>query len=339
MLNNAVDITKYSAIAVYVEHSDGVINPVTFELLGKARELAKHSNQKVYAIFIGHNIAQYAPMLIKYGAHEVFLYQQQELRHFNLLAYADAFAHFIEQLCPSAVLVGGTNTGRSLAPRIAARFKTGLTADCTELEMGNGTELSQIRPAFGGNIMAKIVTPNHRPQLCTLRPGTFPMPKELLDPSGTITEVDMRGVVRDHRIRVMSTTPKEGTVDITDAEILVAVGLGVKEQSDLKSIEEFALSIGAEMACTRPIVEKGWYPVERQIGISGRTVRPKLLITLGISGAMQFTAGMKESECVIAVGNDKSAPIFEIANYGFIGDIYAILPTLHKFCTEKEIDV
>ncbi len=338
-MEKIINKTNYSGIAVYVEHSDGLINPVTFELLGKARELAERSNQKVYAVFIGNDIAKHAPSLIRYGADEVFLYSKKELRHFNVLSYADALTHFIDQNSPSAVLVGGTNSGRSLAPRIAARFKTGLTADCTELEIDQNTDLLQIRPAFGGNIMARIVTPNNRPQLCTLRAGTFHMPQETDNPNGVITEVDMQGVTIDNRISVISSTPKAMGIDITDADILVAVGLGVKEQSDLEAIEDFAECIGAEIACTRPLVEKGWYPHERQIGISGRTVRAKLLITLGVSGAMQFTAGMKESQCIIAVNTDKSAPIFQLANYGFVGDIYTILPALHKLCTKKVMNV
>lgn len=325
---------EWRAVAVYVEYNGKAVHPVTFELIGKARELAAVTGHPVYALFMGYRVGEKAEELLAYGVDQVFVYDRKELEHFSVLTYANVFADFITRIRPSSILVGATNAGRSLAPRVAARFRTGLTADCTVLEMKENTDLVQIRPAFGGNIMAQIVTPKNRPQFCTVRYKIFSAPPVTKDPSGTIRTMEVTDGMIDQRIRVEEIIHKPKEIDISEAEVIVAVGRGVKSQADLELIRELAAALDAQLACTRPLIECGWFDARRQIGLSGRTVKPKLIITIGISGSVQFAAGMRGAECIIAINTDRKAPVFDIANIGLVGDWYEILPRLLK--TVKE---
>ena len=325
---------EWRAVAVYVEYNGKAVHPVTFELIGKARELAAVTGHPVYALFMGYQVGEKAEELLAYGVDQVFVYDRKELEHFSVLTYANVFADFITRIRPSSILVGATNAGRSLAPRVAARFGTGLTADCTVLEMKENTDLVQIRPAFGGNIMAQIVTPKNRPQFCTVRYKIFSAPPVTKDPSGTIRTMEVTDGMIDRRIRVEEIIHKPKEIDISEAEVIVAVGRGVKSQADLELIRELAAALDAQLACTRPLIECGWFDARRQIGLSGRTVKPKLIITIGISGSVQFAAGMRGAECIIAINTDRKAPVFDIANIGLVGDWYEILPRLLK--TVKE---
>lgn len=325
---------EWRAVAVYVEYNGKAVHPVTFELIGKARELAAVTGHPVYALFMGYQVGEKAEELLAYGVDQVFVYDRKELEHFSVLTYANVFADFITRIRPSSILVGATNAGRSLAPRVAARFRTGLTADCTVLEMKENTDLVQIRPAFGGNIMAQIVTPKNRPQFCTVRYKIFSAPPVTKDPSGTIRTMEVTDGMIDRRIRVEEIIHKPKEIDISEAEVIVAVGRGVKSQADLEIIRELAAALDAQLACTRPLIECGWFDARRQIGLSGRTVKPKLIITIGISGSVQFAAGMRGAECIIAINTDRKAPVFDIANIGLVGDWYEILPRLLK--TVKE---
>lgn len=325
---------EWRAVAVYVEYNGKAVHPVTFELIGKARELAAVTGHPVYALFMGYQVGEKAEELLAYGVDQVFVYDRKELEHFSVLTYANAFADFITRIRPSSILVGATNAGRSLAPRVAARFRTGLTADCTVLEMKENTDLVQIRPAFGGNIMAQIVTPKNRPQFCTVRYKIFSAPPVTKEPSGTIRTMEVTEDMIDRRIRVEEIIHKPKEIDISEAEVIVAVGRGVKSQADLEIIRELAAALDAQLACTRPLIECGWFDARRQIGLSGRTVKPKLIITIGISGSVQFAAGMRGAECIIAINTDRKAPVFDIANIGLVGDWYEILPRLLK--TVKE---
>ena len=325
---------EWRAVAVYVEYNGKAVHPVTFELIGKARELAAVTGHPVYALFMGDRVGEKAEELLAYGVYQVFVYDRKELEHFSVLTYANVFADFITRIRPSSILVGATNAGRSLAPRVAARFRTGLTADCTVLEMKENTDLVQIRPAFGGNIMAQIVTPKNRPQFCTVRYKIFSAPPVTKDPSGTIRTMEVTDGMIDRRIRVEEIIHKPKEIDISEAEVIVAVGRGVKSQADLELIRELAVALDAQLACTRPLIECGWFDARRQIGLSGRTVKPKLIITIGISGSVQFAAGMRGAECIIAINTDRKAPVFDIANIGLVGDWYEILPRLLK--TVKE---
>lgn len=323
-----IDKTLWRGIAVYVDHVKGDIHPVTYELIGKARELAAKINQQVYAVFIGNDITDKAEELLHYGVDKVFVYDKEELDYFRIEPYAAAFEDFINNVKPAAILVGATTIGRSLAPRIAARFKTGLTADCTILDMKENTDLIQIRPAFGGNIMAQIVTPNSRPQMATVRYKVMTAPKREDEIKGEIVKCDIDKNKLSSGIKAISIAEKDKEVGISDAEIIVAAGRGVKAEKDLIMIKELAHLLGAEFACTRPLVEAGWADANTQIGLSGRTVRPKLIIACGISGAVQFTAGMDNSDYIFAINTDEKAPIFKVAHYGIAGDLYQVIPEL-----------
>ena len=323
-----VDKSLWNGITVYVDHEDGKIHPVTLELIGKAKELAQKINHKVFCVFIGSNIDNAAEELLHYAVDEVFVYDNPALRHYIPEVYTSVMEDFIHRVHPCAILVGATTVGRELAPRVAARFQTGLTADCTILEMNENTDLVQIRPAFGGNIMAQILCPNNRPQMATVRYKVMNAPERSADASGKITKCDIADKMLQTTTEVISVKPKEKVKTIESADVLVAAGRGVKSKEDLQFLQEFADAIGGELACTRPLVEAGWMDARHQIGLSGRTVRPKLIITCGVSGSVQFAAGMNNSEYIFAINTDPKAPIFKVAHYGIVGDIYEIIPKL-----------
>ena len=329
-----VDKSEWRGITVFADCSDGDIHPVTFELIGKAKELAKTVNHPVYAVLLTDNDYGQSEKLLKSGIDKVFLYSSPIFEKFSATTFTNALEDFINRVKPSAVLVGATNIGRSLAPRIACRFKTGLTADCTALEIKENTDLVQIRPAFGGNIMARILTPNTRPQFCTVRYKIFSAPEVTETACGELVKCEVNPDWEDKRINVKTVTRKPPETDISEADIIVAVGRGLKSKDDLLKIEQFANRIGAQIAATRPLVEAGWIDPMRQIGLSGKTVAPKLIITLGVSGSVQFAAGMKGAECIIAVNSDESASIFDIAHYCVVGDLYAVLDDLETSIKE-----
>jgi electron transfer flavoprotein alpha subunit len=281
----------------------------------------------VLAVLIGSGLDAAAQELLTYGVDKVYVYDHPALKDFVISPYANCFTDFIEQVKPSSILVGATSLGRSLAPKVAARVRAGLTADCTMLEMKENTDLVQIRPAFGGNIMAQIVTPNTRPQFCTVRYKIFSAPEKTA-PKGEIVKMPVKDAMLVGATEVLRVTPKPEEIDISDAEIIVACGRGVRTREDLALAQELAEALGAQMACTRPLVEAGWFDPRRQIGLSGRTVKPKLIVTLGVSGSVQFAAGMRNSDLIVAVNSDKSAPIFNIAHCGYVGDLYEIVPKL-----------
>ncbi len=328
-----VDKSLWRGIAVYADVAGGTLHPVALELLGKARELAGVTGHPVYAVLFCEADRGYADLLLENGADRVFVYASPIFAHFSVTTYTNAFADFIDHVKPSSVLIGATNIGRSLAPRIACRFRTGLTADCTQLEMKENTDLVQIRPAFGGNIMARIITPHTRPQFCTVRYKVFSAPKEKFPKMGETVLCPVQDAWLDTRVQVQKTEEKPTGTDISAADIIVAVGRGVKTADNIARVKEFAKRIGGTLACTRPLVEAGLMSASRQIGLSGKTVAPKLIITLGISGAVQFAAGMKGSECIIAVNSDPEAPIFNVAHYCVVGDLFEILDKLEEKLT------
>jgi electron transfer flavoprotein alpha subunit len=264
---------------------------------------------------------------LEYGVDKVFAYDYPEFKHFKIEPYSAAFEDFINKAKPSGILVGGTPIGRSLAPRLAARFRTGLTADCTILDIAENTDIDQIRPAYGGNIMAHIHTPNHRPQFATVRNKIFDIPQKVKG-HGVIEVCSMEPAKLLSQIEVLEVKPKEKAKSIEDAEVLVVVGKGLKKEADLPMIYELADSLGAMVAGTRPLIEQGWFDARSQIGLSGRTVKPRLIITCGVSGSVQFAAGMQGAENIIAINNDPSAPIFEVAHYAVVGDMYKIVPSI-----------
>lgn len=324
----AIDKSLWKGIAVYVDHVEGEIHPVTMELLGKAKELASKVGYPVYALFLGEGITDKAEELLHHGADKVFVYDREALKDFRIEPYAAAFSDFIEKVKPSSILVGATTVGRSLAPRIAARFRTGLTADCTILDIKENSDLVQIRPAFGGNIMAQIKTPNTRPQLATVRYKVMNALERTETAGGEVVLCEIEESKLASRITVLSVRKKAREESISDAETIIAVGRGVKTEKDMALVNELADLLGAQIAGTRPLIESGWLDAKKQIGLSGRTVKPRMIITLGVSGAVQFAAGMNGSEYIFAVNNDEKASIFNIAHYGIVGDLYEVLPEL-----------
>jgi len=324
----ALNKSLWRGIAVYVERSGDGIHPVSLELLGKAKDLAAKTSQPVYALFPGYQLENAGGELLHYGVQEAHLYDQPELERFSIETYAAAFEDFIARVHPSSILVGATVIGRQLAPRVAARMRTGLTADCTQLEIRENTDLIQIRPAFGGNIMAQIFTPNHRPQMATVRYKVMDAPQRSPESIGKLLYFTLPQEKLKGRIDVLSVSPKVVEQSIDGTDILVVAGRGMKKDSDLSMLKELAQLLGGQLACTRPLVECGWVEARRQVGLSGRTVRPKMIITCGISGAIQFVAGMNHADTIVAINKDEKAPIFRVAHYGLVGDLYEIVPQL-----------
>lgn len=314
----------------------GEFDPVTFELIGKARELADKTGQEVVCAAVGWGVAEVARELLDYPVNRVLVYDDPAFKHFVAGVYAAALQDAILAEKPGIVLIGATPVGRSLAPRVAVRFRTGLTADCTVLDIRPNGDLVQTRPAFGGNIMATILTKDARPQMATVRYKVMPRAQRLAKPYGRIvktavSEPETAASLARHlnSISVKSEALVPKTDSISDAKVIVAVGRGVRSEGDLAMFEELARRLGGVLGGSRPLVEKGWLPSSRQVGQSGRTVRPDVYLALGISGAIQHVAGISGGT-VIAVNSDRDAPIFRAANYGIVGDIYAIVPELLK---------
>jgi len=328
-----VDKTAWRGIAVFIDYTEGRLHPVSLELLGKARELADAIGHPVYALLIGEETGQLAQNLLRYGVDDVYCCEDAQFSRFLVEPYAAAVERFIGEAQPSALIFGATNAGRSLAPRVAARFRTGLTADCTALEIRENSDLVQIRPAFGGNIMAQILTANHRPQLCTVRYRIFDLPEPGPAGNGNIHRMKVERAASGIEIVEQAQKPKQ--IDISEAELILALGRGVSAKKDVALCEEFAALIGAQIACTRPLAEAGWLDPRLQIGLSGRTVKPKLILCAGISGSVQFAAGMKGSDYIVAINHDPQAPIFRIAHLGLVGDLYEILPQTIEWIKKK----
>lgn len=326
---DSVDKSKWNDVLVFAEVSGGRLHPVALELIGKAHELARNvPGYKVKAVLVGDGVSAYAEELRHYGVSEIAVYDDPQLSYFRADVYATCVADYIRFCKPSVVLVGATSLGRSLAPRLATRFHTGLTADCTKLELRESSDLVQIRPAFGGNIMAQIVTLNTRPQFATVRYKVMDAPSRREETTGEIKLRKLPKDVENSRVTCVSVEPVPAGTSISDAEILVVGGRGLAKESDLEMVKELAALLGGDWAVTRPLVEKGWTTNERQVGLSGRTVKPKLIITCGVSGAIQFTACMNASDHIVAINTDKEAPIFDVAHVAVVGDLYEIVPTL-----------
>ena len=326
---DSVDKSKWNDILVYAEVSGGRLHPVSLELIGKAHELKEAvPGFKVKAVLVGDGVSAYAEELRHYGVSEIAVYDDKELGYYRADAYASCVEDYIKYCKPSVVLVGATALGRSLAPRLATRFHTGLTADCTTLILRDTTDLVQIRPAFGGNIMAQIVTLNTRPQFATVRYKVMNAPVRSDEVTGEILTRKIPKGVAESKSSCVSVVPVPPKQSISDAEILVVGGRGLAKETDLDMIKELAKLLGGDWAVTRPLVEKGWTTNDRQIGLSGRTVRPRLIITCGVSGAIQFTACMNGSDHIVSIDTDKAASIFEVAHIGIVGDLYEIVPAL-----------
>lgn len=329
------DKSKWNGILVYAEQENGRIHPVVYELIGEARKLAAKVSYPVYAVIVGgKGTTENAGGLLDYGVTEVFVYEQEGFEGFRADCYSDAVADCIAKLKPSVVLVGGTALGRSLAPRLSTRFHTGLTADCTKLEMKENTDLVQIRPAFGGNIMAQIVIANSRPQFATVRYKVMEKAEKVEKPFGKVTLCEVTDEMVRSRIEVLSATVLEHEKSIEEEEVLVVAGRGAEKAVDqLKVLAEL---LGGQLCFTRPMIEEGYGDTAHQIGLSGRTVKPKLIMTFGVSGAIQFTACMDQAECIVAVNSDSQAPIFKVASICITDDLYQVLPEVIAKVKERK---
>ena len=328
---------EWKGIAVFVELEQENIHPVVFELIGKAKELVQVTHHPVYAVLItNHTKAEkYKNELLEYGVDKLFIYENDLYEFFNVERAAKAMEDFVNKIKPSTILYGGTALGRSFAPRIAAHFKTGLTADCTRLGMKENTDLIQVRPAFGGNIMAQIICTNRRPQMATVRYKIFKKPEKVA-PNGEIVYMSTNTLDLKSAIKLLDLKHKEKIVDISEADVIVACGRAFKNADEMSIAYQLADALGGVVAVSRPMVENGIKDAKFQIGLSGKTVAPKLIITLGISGAVQFVAGMSGSDLIISVNTDPNAPIFDIAHYGIVDDVFKVVPKLLELIKETK---
>lgn len=317
------------SVMVFIEQRDSEIQNVSLELLGKGRELSGKLSDKLTAVLLGNNVKNLCEEIIAYGADEVICVDDKNLKMYTTNNYAKALCDVIEKKKPEIVLIGATTIGRDLAPRVSATLKTGLTADCTSLEIDDETKgLLMTRPAFGGNIMATIVCPDHRPQMSTVRPGVMQkLPKDN-SKAGTIEHFNVK-FEDDKSVEVLKYV-KENVkkVNIEDANILISAGRGIGSKENMNKLYELADLLGAEVSASRAVVDSGWVDKARQVGQTGKTVRPDLYIACGISGAIQHLAGMEESEFIIAINKNNEAPIFEVADVGIVGDVNKVVRNL-----------
>ncbi|SFE80622.1 electron transfer flavoprotein subunit alpha/FixB family protein [Peptostreptococcus sp. D1] len=324
------DINQYKDIWVFAEQRQGKITPVVIELLGEGRKLANVKGVSLNAILLGKDVKGLASELIAYGAEKVYIADDALLENYTTDAYAKVIVDSINEIKPEIVLLGATNIGRDLAPRIASRLNTGLTADCTKLEIDEEDgKIKQTRPAFGGNIMATIICPDVRPQMSTVRPGV--MDKAERDDSrvGEVIELNYDLKESDIRTKVIEIVKSaHEKVSLTDANIIVSGGKGLGNAEGFKVIEELASKLGGVVGSSRAAVDAGWIDRSHQVGQTGVTVKPNLYVACGISGAIQHLAGMKESDIIVAINKDPDAPIFNVADYGIVGDLYKVIPEI-----------
>ncbi len=319
----------YKDVYVFIEQRDNIIQSVSFELLGKARDLANSLNEKVIAIFPGFGNTNQAQELIAHGADGVICMDYPELKDYTTEPYSQAITQMVNAKKPSIVMIGATTIGRDLGPRLSARLTTGLTADCTKLEISEEGEFMMTRPAFGGNLMATIVCPNHRPQMSTIRPGVMRKLDRDETRTGSIESFEVNFDASKFKVKIIEKVKEDkGQIEISDAKILVSGGRGVGNKANFDKLQDLASTIGAEVSSSRAMVDAGIIDHNRQVGQTGKTVRPDLYFALGISGAIQHVAGMEESEYIIAINKDKFAPIFQISDLGIVGDVNKIVPML-----------
>lgn len=338
---NAEELAKYKGVYVFAQQVDNELSGIAFELLGKAKELAADLGTDVTAVLIGSGVKGLSDKLAEYGADKVIVVDDPELKDYRTEPYAHALASVINEYKPEIVLVGATAIGRDLGPRVSARVQTGLTADCTVLEIGDfplnpipgkeqkHNQLLMTRPAFGGNTIATIACPDNRPQMATVRPGVMQKIEPKSGAKAEIIEYNP-GFTPDNKYVEILDIVKEvsDVVDIQEAKILVSGGRGVGSAENFKLLEDLADAIGGTVSCSRAVVDNGWKPKELQVGQTGKTVRPNVYFAIGISGAIQHAAGMEESDLIIAINKDETAPIFDVADYGIVGDLNKIVPKL-----------
>lgn len=324
------DLSAYKDVWVFAEQRDGVIMPVVIELLGEGKKLANEVGCNLCAVLCGHHVEGLADQLFEYGADKVYVADHEELATYRTDAYTKVINDAIEEYKPEIVLLGATHIGRDLGPCLAVKANTGLTADCTKLEIDpEDKKIKQTRPAFGGNLMATIVCPNHRPQMSTVRPGVMEKAAFEEGRKGELIKLNVEFKEGDIRTKVLEIVKTmKDTVSLTDAEIIVSGGMGLGKPEGFELLKQLADKLGGIVAASRAAVDAGWIDHAYQVGQTGTTVKPKIYIACGISGAIQHVAGMQNSEQIIAINTNENAPIFEIADYGIVGDLYKVIPAI-----------
>ena len=347
---NKMSLEEYKGVFVFAQQVDNVLDGVAFELLGKGKDLAKDLNTEVTAVLIGSGVKGLADQLAEYGADRVIVVDDPELKEYRTEPYAHALASVINEFKPEIMLVGATAIGRDLGPTVSARVKTGLTADCTSLEIGDfplvatpgkedeqkHNQLLMTRPAFGGNTIATIACPDNRPQMATVRPGVMQKIAPISGAKANVVEFNPGFTPNNRYVEILNVVKAvKNTANIMDAKILVSGGHGVGSKENFKLLEDLAEVLGGTVSCSRAVVENGWQPVDLQVGQTGKTVRPQIYFAIGISGAIQHVAGMEESDLIVAINKDEDAPIFDVADYGLVGDLNKIVPALTAALKEE----
>lgn len=338
------NLEAYKGVFVFAQQVDNVISNIAYELIGKGKELAKDLGVEVTAVLVGSDVKGLADQLAEYGADKVIVVDDPELKEYRTEPYTHAIASVIKEFKPEIFLIGATAIGRDLGPRVCARIHTGLTADCTKLDIGDfpmnpvpgretkHNQLLMTRPAFGGNTIATIACPDFRPQMATVRPGVMQKAPKEAGKKAVVTEFNPGFTKNNKYVDILEVVKAvSNTVDIMDAKILVSGGRGVGSPENFKILDDLAEAIGGTVSCSRAVVDAGWKPKDLQVGQTGKTVRPNVYFAIGISGAIQHLAGMEESDIIVAINKDESAPIFDVADYGVVGDLNKIVPMM----TEK----
>ena len=343
-------LEEYKGVFVFAQQVDNVLDGVAFELLGKGKDLAKDLGTEVTAVLIGSEVKGLADQLAEYGADRVIVVDDPELKEYRTEPYAHALASVINEYKPEIMLVGATAIGRDLGPTVSARVKTGLTADCTSLEIGDfplvatpgkedeqkHNQLLMTRPAFGGNTIATIACPDNRPQMATVRPGVMQKIAPIAGAKANVVEFNPGFTPNNRYVEILNIVKAvKTTANIMEAKILVSGGRGVGSKENFKLLEDLAEVLGGTVSCSRAVVENGWQPVDLQVGQTGKTVRPQIYFAIGISGAIQHVAGMEDSDLIIAINKDEDAPIFDVADYGLVGDLNKIVPALTAALKEE----
>ena len=340
-----MNLEEYKGVYIFAEQVDNKISGIAFELVGKAKDLAADLNTTVTAVLLGSGITEKANELAEYGADRVIVVDDPALETYMTEPYTHALSSVINEFKPEIMLVGATPIGRDLGPSVSARVATGLTADCTKLDIGDfplkpvpgkedeqkHNQLLMTRPAFGGNTIATIACPNNRPQMATVRPGVMQKKPRVAGATCEVVSYNPGFEKNSKYVEILEVVKAiKDTVDIMDAKILVSGGRGVGSPENFKILEDLAKAIGGEVSCSRAVVDAGWKPKDLQVGQTGKTVRPQVYIACGISGAIQHLAGMEESDLIIAINKDETAPIFDVADIGIVGDLNKIVPALTK---------
>ena len=338
---NAEEMKNYKGVFVFAQQVDNKLSGISFELIGEGKRLAEKLDEQVTAVLIGSDVKGLVDELAEYGADRVIVVDDPELKEYRTEPYAHALASVINEYKPEIVLVGATAIGRDLGPTVSARVATGLTADCTLLEIGDfplvalpnqeqkHNQLLMTRPAFGGNTIATIACPYNRPQMATVRPGVMQKIAPIAGAKANVVEYNPGFTPNDRYVEILNIVKAvKNTANIMDAKILVSGGRGVGSKENFKLLEDLAEVLGGTVSCSRAVVENGWLPVDLQVGQTGKTVRPQIYFAIGISGAIQHVAGMEDSDLIVAINKDEDAPIFDVADYGLVGDLNKIVPAL-----------